>query len=98
MAYDDTTPMILVALEHNPGVKRGKMFLIFSRKCTELVGQKQVAEPLGLREPERNRLPRVLPLKLVRPSKAVAGPVDICCLVDPMHLLSRWEMRRDVSA
>lgn len=94
----DTAPMILIALEHNPGVKRGKMLLVFSRKCTELVGQKQVVEPLGLREPERNRLPPVLPLKLVHPSKAVAGPVGICCLVDPMHLLSRWEMTRDVSA
>lgn len=97
MAHDDTAPMILVALEHNPGVKRGKMLLIFSRKCTELVGQKQVTELLGLREPERNRLPRALPLKLVRPSKAVAGPVGIRCLVDPMHLLPRWEMAREVS-
>lgn len=97
--------IVLEALEHNPGVKKGRMkentaffFFFFPLKeiCLVLVGQKQFIKP-GLRESAKDSLPWVLPLKL----KSVALKngcgtsrylfVTHFC-VAPVHLPSRWEM------
>lgn len=78
--------IVLEALEHNPGVKKGRMKenmpppLFFLKEiCLVLIGQKQFIKP-GLRESAQDSLPWVLPLKLksVPLKNGCGASVDTC--------------------